>query len=129
MADPRLELPRYGAYTNFGDQRRRFDLGLVCLEPQSAAVRRWFSSMEKHLAGEEGNAERFREFPGTPRAFGCTFEIADRFVRTIDPGEGAKLLSYHPAKRFEALLDRYCRRVESLFLDGGPATVIVARPL
>lgn len=126
--EPRLELSRYGAYTDFGEQRRHIELGLVCLEPETAAVRKWFGSMERLLVGEEGNAERFREFPGTPRTFNCTYDIPDRFVRTIDPGERMRIMSHHPAKRFDSLLDLYCRRVESLFMDGGPTTVIVAFP-
>jgi hypothetical protein len=80
------------------------------------------------LVGEEANAERFREFPGTPRALNCTFEIPDRFVRLIDPAERGRIARLHPIKRFDALLELYSRKIEGLFIDGAPSTVIVALP-
>lgn len=126
--EPRLELAHSGPYTAFTGPPRKLELGLVCLAPEREPIRRWFDSMERLLAGEEANAERFREFPGTVKALNCSFVIPDAFVRVIDAGERARIARLHPVKRFEALLDLYTRKVEGLFVDGGPATVIVALP-
>lgn len=124
--EPRLALSRYGAYTDFGEQRRRIQLGLVCLAPEAEAIKRWFGSMERLLIGDEANAERFREFPGSTRAFNCIFDIQDQFVRTIEPGEYERIARLHPAMRFEAMLDLYVRKTESLFGDVGPDVIVVS---
>lgn len=126
--DPRLAMKMSGAYGGFADKSERIELGLVCLREEVQAIKNWFASMRGLLLGEEANAERFREFPGTEKVYGCAYEIPDKFIRTIEPHEYAAHASRHPNERFEGMLDLYSRKIESLFNDVRPQVVLVGLP-
>ncbi len=126
--DPRLVMKKSGTYTDFGGKKEIIELGVVCLREEVQAIKNWISAMRGLLLGEEANAERFREFPGTEKVFGCVFDLPDRFIRIIEPHEHAMQSFKHPHERFEGLLELYGRKIESLFNDVRPQVVLVGFP-
>lgn len=124
--DPRAAIRKSGAYMTFGNSTTPIQLGLVCPVEEATAIRAWFSVIRRLVMGDESNAYRFIDFPGTERAFGCTYEFPDQFVRTIDAREFAAQDAKNPAAKFDGLLDLYTGKIESLFNDVRPRVVIVA---
>lgn len=123
--DPRMVIRKSGAYMGFGDRTETIQLGLVCPTDEVQAIKTWFSVMRGLIMGDEANAHRFRDFPGTEKAFSCAYEIPDHFVRTIDAREYALQQAKSPNERFEGLLDLYAAKIESMFHDVRPQVVIV----
>jgi hypothetical protein len=123
--EPRLVMKKSGAYMNFGGRKKTIELGLICLRDEVEPIKRWIASMGKLLVGEEANAERFREFPGSEKVFKCDFAIPEHFIRVIEPQEYALQAAKKPSDRFEGMLDLFSRKADALFDDVRPEVVLI----
>jgi hypothetical protein len=126
--EPRQCMSSAGAYTRFEGRTPTIELGLVCLDTEVAAVRAWINAMNRPQLGEEGNAQRFRHYPGSDVAFNCNFSVGDRFIRTIEGNRYAQESHRNPVERFNRMLDLFSSRIESMFGDVRPQAVLVALP-
>lgn len=127
--NPKSLLAKYGPIgSSLDTMQRPIQLGLVALPSEIGPVRQWFKRMERLLLDDESNALRFPEFPGVEKAFRCSFEIPDRFVRQLRPDKFDLACSGSGTSRFEALLDLYSTSICSLFTDQRPDCVLVCFP-
>ncbi|MES1242757.1 MAG: hypothetical protein ABUT39_14165 [Acidobacteriota bacterium] len=105
-------------------------LGLVGLEADVSAARRWLERFNQFLPAREGNAFRYRNWPGSQRALGVRFLVEDRFVRTLDQSRVDIVLnSGASGERFSELLDLFTARIVGLFADARPDCVVVCLPV
>lgn len=123
--DPRQAMRKSGAFMRPTGRVEPIQLGLVCPAEEVQAIRNWFAVMRGLIMGEESNASRFRDFPGTEKVFGCAYDIPEHFVRTISAADYAVQQAKNPNDRFEGLLDLYSAKVESMFNDVRPQVIIV----
>src|SRR5688572_24056067 len=117
--EPRRTLPGAGPADVGRVQEQR--LGLVGREEDVEAARRWLIRLNHFAAAHEGNAARFRNWPGASHALGVRFSVDDRFVRTID--ESLYQLAARPgagALGFDELLDLFDAKISGLFGDSRP---------
>lgn len=104
-------------------------LGLVGLEGDVLAARHWLARLSHFLPAGEGNAARYRDWPGAGRALGVRFIIEDRFVRHLDQSRFDLVMNSGSLReRFEELLDLFDTRIQGLFGDVRPDCVIVCLP-
>jgi hypothetical protein len=110
-------------------RRREIRLGLVGPGQDVAATRLWLSRLEGYMPASEGNAKRYRDWPGSERALGTRFLVDEQFIRTLDR-ERLGLALERSTKRegFEELLDLFSNRIEGLFGDVAPDVVLVCLP-
>src|SRR4051794_19118817 len=81
--DPRRGLAANGPVDNRG--LRTIRLGLVGLPDDVEAARSWLARLKRYAPALEGNAGRFRDWPGMAAALNCDFVLAEPFVRKIEP--------------------------------------------
>ncbi|HEY9226042.1 MAG TPA: hypothetical protein VIP11_05310 [Gemmatimonadaceae bacterium] len=104
-------------------------LGLVGPESDVRAARGWLSRLGYFMPAREGNASRYRDWPGADRALGVRFLIEDRFVRALDQTRLDLALAKGATKDgFEDLVDLFDARIQGLFGDVRPDCIIVCLP-
>lgn len=109
--------------------RHDIRLGLVGPEGDVSAARRWFTRFNNFLPAQEGNASRYRDWPGARRALGVRFIVEDRFVRPLDQSRfDLAKNSGSPGDRFTELLDLFDARIRGLFADVRPDCIVVCLP-
>jgi hypothetical protein len=121
--EPRLSLVRDG------EVRDRITLGLVGPRSDVDAVHRWLDRLGRFHTAKEGNAGRYRDWPGSQRALGVEFVVEPNFIRVLDDATVSGALAR--ARRgtgFEDLLAMFSERISGLFRDTGPQCVIVCIP-
>lgn len=125
--EPKLILPVAGPFgSNSDSTSKAIRLGLVCLPENRQAISDWVASMNSFLLDDETNIKRFREFPGSERAFRTNFSI--QFIRELDIDRYHMALEQSAAQRFDQLLRLYFEAISSLFIDQGPQCIIVDFP-
>jgi hypothetical protein len=125
--EPRRTLPGAGPADVGRVQEQR--LGLVGREEDVEAARRWLIRLNHFAPAHEGNAARFRNWPGASHALGVRFSVDDRFVRSID--ESRYQLAARPgagALGFDELLDLFDAKISGLFGDSRPDCIVVCVP-
>lgn len=126
-AEPKLILPKGGPFGSIYDHGiKTIPLGLVCLPQNKDLIPDWIESMNNLLLDDETNVRRFREFPGATKAFCARFEV--RFIRELDFEKFKMCLERSAPERFTGLLDLYSEAIKSLFIDQGPACILVDFP-
>jgi len=80
------------------------------------------------LHSDETNAARFRPFPGATTALRCTFEVAPELVRLIDPADYARATVGDARSRLDAMLELFCKKIETLLGDRRPDVILVCLP-
>jgi hypothetical protein len=125
--DPRAMMVRYGAADKSPGKDIR--LGLVGAPAEIEIAKRWLAHLNLMSVAFERNGQRYRDWPGGQHAFGVNFALDDRFVRIVDQGR-LDLAFAEPAqvRRFDALLDLFDGRIQSLFGDVHPDCIIVCLP-
>lgn len=125
--EPRRTLPGAGPVDVGRVQEQR--LGLVGRQDDVAAALHWLGRLNHFAPAHEGNAQRFRNWPGAPQAIGVRFAVDERFVRTID--EARYRLAARPgagASGFDDLLDLFDAKISGLFGDSRPDCIVVCLP-
>ena len=107
---------------------KKINLGIVGPTSEIEPILRWLESIHKPIVSNETNALRFREFPGVERAMRARFSVDERHVRDFRTNELQLCLSLQGRERFEALLELYCDRIQSMFTDSGPDCILVQFP-
>ena len=122
--EPRAMMMRYGAADKSPGKDIR--LGIVGASAEIQLAKQWLVHLNLMSAAHEKNSRRYRDWPGGQQAFGVTFTVDDRFVRTVDQTR-LELALHNPAQvaRFEELLDLFDGRIQSLFGDVRPDCIIV----
>src|SRR6204780_2948025 len=125
--EPRAMMMRYGAADKSPGKDIR--LGIVGAAAEIQLAKQWLVHLNLMSAAHEKNSRRYRDWPGGQQAFGVTFTVDDRFVRTVDQTR-LELALQNPAQvaRFEELLDLFDGRIQSLFGDVRPDCIIVCLP-
>lgn len=125
--EPRVALPSGGP----ADAGRipQVSIGLVGPVDDVRAVRGWLGRLSGFLPATEGNAQRYRNWPGTERALGIRLVVEERFVRPVDQAR----LELARAKGatsdgFEDLLDLFDSRIQGMFGDSRPDCIVVCLP-
>jgi hypothetical protein len=126
--DPKIALANYGPVDMRPSEIKHIQLGLVGPESEVRDAQRWFTKLDKPLIDSVNNALRFPNFPGTGKAFACNFEIPQKFVRTLPEKELQIALAQTGGEQFESLLALYANTIGGLFVDAGPAAIIVCFP-
>jgi len=125
--EPKLILPEGGPLGSiFFNGVKPIPLGLVVLPSNKARLVEWMDAMHTLLLDDESNAQRFRAFPGDEKALRARFEL--RFVRELDEDRFNLALQRPSDKKFEELLEIYIESIRSLFIDQGPACILVDFP-
>src|SRR5512145_8299 len=125
--EPRRALP--GAGPVDAGRVREQRLGLVGREEDVEAARRWLERLNHFAPAHEGNAARFRNWPGALKALGVRFSVDDRFVRVID--ESRYVVATRPnagAAGFDELLELFDAKIGGLFGDSRPDCIVVCLP-
>jgi hypothetical protein len=125
--DPRAMMVRYGAADKSPGKDIR--LSLVGAPAEIEIAKKWLVHLNLMSVAFERNGQRYRDWPGGPHAFGVNFALDDRFVRIVDQGR-LDLALAEPAqvRRFDALLDLFDGRIQSLFGDVHPDCILVCLP-
>ncbi len=123
--------PRKALVANGPADNRRVKevrLGLVGAEADVTAARQWLEKLNHFQAAKEGNAQRYRDWPGGEAALGARFVIEAAFMRAVDQAR-FELARYRGDKDgFDELLDLYDSRITGLFGDVAPDCIIVCLP-
>lgn len=105
---------------------RALKIGLVGLSDDVNAARRWLQDLHTFRPAFESNSNRFRNWPGLSDALGVTFDVEDRFVRTIDQSLYDLLLrEVRVGRKFDELVDLFDGRISGLCGDERPDCVVV----
>jgi hypothetical protein len=92
-------------------------------------ARAWIATLAAFRPARERNARRFRDWPGSEKAFGAKFEVDSHFVRTIDNSQHDRLFREHMrAAEFDALLELFEGPISSMFGDVRPDCIVVCIP-
>lgn len=123
--DPRRGMAANGPADNRGVRNIR--LGLVGLAEDVKAALGWIDRLRRFSPAYEGNANRFRNWPGLEGALNCNFVVDDRFVRQIDSAQYNTLFrdALTGKTAFAELVDLFDSKISSLFGDDGPDCIIV----
>lgn len=125
--EPRRELTASGPADVRG--LREIRLGLVGPESDVAATRRWLSRLDHFLPAREGNAARYRDWPGVGRAFRANLIVDERFIRPLDQARvDLALRQGSRGECFAELLDLFDARIQGLLGDVRPECVLVCFP-
>lgn len=125
--EPRRMMARAGAVDTAPASEIR--MGLVGPAQEVQLARRWLARLNGVAVAREKSARRFRDWPGAPKAFGVTFVVEDRFVRTLDQDRLTLALNRSSgSEKFEELLDLYDAKIQGLFGDVRPDCIIVCLP-
>lgn len=112
-----------------GTAEHSIKLGLVGPPDDVAAVRKWLERLGTFQVAMEGNARRYRNWPGSRAALDTDFVVLDRFVRALDGAAVTDALTrVRRGTGFETLLDLFSAQITGLFRDGGPSCVLVCLP-
>ncbi|MGE3703541.1 MAG: hypothetical protein AB7G08_33170 [Hyphomicrobiaceae bacterium] len=125
--EPRRSLAKGGAVDTLAPREIR--IGLVGPATEVALARRWLPKLNSMAIAREKSARRYRDWPGAQRALGVTFTVDDRFVRTLD--QDRLLLALNrgaPADKFDELLELFDAKIQTLFGDTRPDSIIVCLP-
>ncbi len=125
--EPRRSLAKGGPAD--GGRLTEIRLGLVGLDSDVSATAAWLRRLGTFIAAREGNARRYRDWPGAPGALGVRFVIEDRHVRRID--ESKLELAYATAQNgsgFQDLVALFDTRLASLHGDLQPDCIVVCLP-
>src|ERR1700738_652580 len=125
--DPRRALASSGPVDHRG--HRTFRLGLIGLDGDVAAARRWLGEMKLYRPAKEKNARRFRDWPGVEKALKAKFEVDDQFVRVIDAGKFDHFFSVPvTGEHFESLVELFEGPISSMYGDVRPDCIVVCVP-
>ena len=104
-------------------------LGLVAPDNEIDVAHAWLERLNHYSPAHEGNATRYRDWPGAQRVLGSRFVIDDRFVRPVDQTRVAAAL-HNPSKSigFDELLEAFDGRISGLFGDSRPDAIVVCLP-
>ena len=104
----------------------RLRLGLVGAESDVAATRAWLEGMDRFRPARESNVARYRDWPGWRKALGSDLVIEDRFIRAMPDNQVLMgLQSATTSGGFDAFVQMYQERIQSLFRDDRPDCVVV----
>lgn len=119
-----MALPRPGPA-----ETRKLRLGLVGPEADVAATRAWLEGMARFRPAREPNAARYRDWPGWRKALGVDVVIEERFVRVLPETQVQMgLQAANTSAGFDAFVQLFQDRIQSLFRDDRPDCVIVCIP-
>jgi hypothetical protein len=125
--EPRRIIAKAGAVDSGAPKEIR--IGLVGPAEEVRLARRWLSRLNNVAIARERSARRYRDWPGAQRAFGATFTVEDRFVRTLDAERLTLALNkYSPSEKFDDLLDLFDGKIQGLFGDIRPDCIVVCLP-
>jgi hypothetical protein len=123
--------PRKALVTSGPADNRRLKeirLGLVGAEADVAAAREWLQMLNRFRAAKEGNAQRYRDWPGGEVALGARFVVDPTFTRTVDASRFEFARQRADRDGFEELVELYDARISGLFGDVKPDCIIVCLP-
>lgn len=122
--DPRRGLGAHGPVDDRG--LRNIRLGLIGLPDDVEAAKAWLNRLRQFIPAFEGNANRFRDWPGLEDALNCKFEVEEGFVRTIESSVYNTLFrDALTGKSFNELVELFDGRISSLFGDDSPDCILV----
>lgn len=125
--EPRRQLTSYGPPD--AKAGREIILGIVGFQNDVHAVRTWLGRFRNFSPAHEGNAGRYRDWPGAQKALKANFVTPDRFVRRLDDNRFPQNLKRsESAEKFEELLDVVDAKVQGLFGDIRPDCIVVCLP-
>jgi hypothetical protein len=125
--EPRRVMAKHGAADKSAPRELR--LGIVGPLAEVRVARSWLSRLNRMAVARENNARRYPNWPGAQQAFGATFVVEDRFVRSIDEDRLNQALSISaPARKFEELLELFDAKIQGLLGDARPDCIIVCLP-
>jgi hypothetical protein len=125
--EPRRVMAKVGAVDNGGGEE--LSVGLVGPAEDIAIAKAWLPRLNTVAIAREKNARRYRDWPGAQKALGAGFAVDDRFVRPLDPDRLALALSRtSPSDKFDELLDLFDAKLQGLFGDVRPDSIIVCLP-
>lgn len=108
---------------------REVRLGLVGPEEDVRAARAWLERLVHFMPAFEGNASRYRNWPGSESALGVRFIIEERFIRPIEQARVDRALSGSPSRAaFDDLLDTFDKKIEGLLGDLRPDCIVIVLP-
>lgn len=127
--DPKRLLTEAGPFGAGVDGKiRSIRLGIVACESEVPLIEGWIARLSTLLVENETNVQRFRNFPGSAKAFHADFEAPRRFVRVLSQLKFDMALQQTSPRNFEALLEVYGDAINGLFGDDRPDVVLVAFP-
>jgi len=125
--EPRRVMAKVGAVDNGGGEE--LSVGLVGPSEDIAIAKAWLPRLNTVAIAREKNARRYRDWPGAQKALGASFAVDDRFVRPLDPDRLALALGRtSPSEKFDELLDLFDAKLQGLFGDVRPDSIIVCLP-
>jgi hypothetical protein len=125
--EPRRFMAKAGAVDSGGGEE--LSIGLVGPPDVIAIARSWLPRLNAVAIAREKNAKRYRDWPGAQKALGVTFTVDDRFVRPLDADRLALALNRtSPSDQFDELLDLFDAKIQGLFGDVRPDSIIVCLP-
>jgi hypothetical protein len=124
--EPRRQLASYGPPD--GRTGRQINLGLVGFPEDVTAARKWLERFRYFSPAHEGNAGRYRDWPGAQKALRADFIIPDRFIRRLDEKRFPNTKQAGVSAMFEELLDLIDAKVQGLFGDTRPDCIVVCLP-
>jgi hypothetical protein len=125
--EPRRVMAKAGAVDSAA--RKEIRIGLVGPTDEVQLARRWLPRLNNVAIAREKSARRYRDWPGAQKAFGTTFIVEDRFVRTLDRDRLTLALNRSsPSEKFDELLDLFDAKIQGLFGDVRPDCIIVCLP-
>jgi hypothetical protein len=108
---------------------REVRLGMVGPEEDVKAARAWLARFGHFMPAREGNAARYRHWPGSDHALGVRFIVDERFVRPVDQTRLDRgLIASTTKDGFEELLDAFDSKIQGLLGDVRPDCIVVVLP-
>ena len=126
--DPKEGLANSGPISSSNSDVVSVPIGLVTTSAQLTSIVEWLDRLGTLQVDSERNALKFPEYPGSQQAFRVSFELDQRFLRTISASSLELALGAPDSSRIDAVLDLYIEAIASLFVDAGPKCVVVYFP-
>lgn len=125
--DPRKALAAFGPVDHVG--LRKVRVGILGLKDDVNAAQRYIEALSQFRPAQEGNARRYRDWPGAENALRAEFIVDDRFSRIIDGARFERLFTGRvTGSAFEDLVDLFEGPLTTLFGDQRPDCVVVCIP-
>lgn len=107
----------------------KITVGLVGPPDEISLARNWLPRLNSVAIAREKNARRYRDWPGARKAVGAEFAVDDHFVRPLDSDRLTVALNKtSPSDKFEELLDLFDAKIQGLFGDVRPDSILVCIP-